>query len=158
MTSRRMTTRLVLLLALASSGCHLGPETCDTGVEPAIDVVITDALTGAPLANDAVGLVEAGTFVDSLQPNRGDGSGQLISRATTRTPPGTYTVRVTHEGYEPWVVANVRVRAGSCGIETRLLTAELQPLGAPQGARVNLGQLPDRRFAHLHAAPAQSPH
>lgn len=132
MTFRRMTAHVALVLAtLAYSGCRLGPETCDTGVEPAIDVVITDALTGAPLADNAVGLAEAGTFVDSLQPHRGDGSGQLISRATTRTPPGTYTVRVTHEGYEPWVLANVRVRAGSCGMQTRLLTAELQPLGAP---------------------------
>jgi hypothetical protein len=126
-----MATRVVLLCALASSGCRLGSEACDTGVEPAIDVVITDALTGAPLATDAVALVEAGTFVDSLQPHRGDGSGQLISRASTRTPPGTYIVRVTHEGYEPWVLANVPVRAGNCGMETRLLTAELQPLGAP---------------------------
>ena len=132
MISRRMSTRVGLLLfALAASGCRLGPETCDTGIEPAIDVAITDALTGAPLANDAVGLVEAGTFVDSLQPHRGDGSGQLISRATTRTPPGSYTVRIMHDGYEPWVLANVRVRAGSCGPETQLLTAQLQPLSAP---------------------------
>ena len=132
MMSRRMAAHVGLLLSvLASSGCRLGPETCDTGIEPAIDVAIMDALTGAPLANDAVGLVEAGTFVDSLQPHRGDGSGQLISRATTRTPPGTYTVRVMHEGYEPWVLGNVRVRAGSCGLETQLLTAELQRLSAP---------------------------
>lgn len=132
MTSRRTATRIALLLfALASLGCRLGPESCDTGVEPAIDVVIADALTGAPLANNAAGLVEAGTFVDSLRPYRDNGTGQLISRATTRTPPGTYNVRVTHDGYEPWVLANVRVRAGACGMETRVLTAELQPVSVP---------------------------
>jgi hypothetical protein len=132
MMYRRLSTRVgLLLLALASSGCRLGPETCDTGIEPAIDVTITDALTGAPLATDAVALAEAGLYVDSLQPHRRDGSGQLISRATTRTPPGSYIVRVMHDGYEPWALANVHVRAGSCGPETQLLTAKLQPLRAP---------------------------
>jgi hypothetical protein len=123
--------RVVLLAAVACSACRLGPETCDTGIEPAIDVVIIDAVTGAPLAHDATGIVRAGTFIDSLRPHRGDGTGHLISRATTQTPPGTYDVLVTHDGYEPWRLSNVRVRAGSCGAETRVLTAELQPSGTP---------------------------
>lgn len=130
MTLRGLATHGSLLIAILAAACRLGPETCDTSVPPAIDVEIVDAVTRVPLAKDAIGLVQAGAFVDTLRPHRSDGS-QLVSRATTRTGPGTYDVRVTHDGFEPWILANVRVSVGSCGTEPRVLTAELQPVSTP---------------------------
>lgn len=129
MTDWQRTRLMVVSAIVVATGCNLG-ETCDTGIEPAIEVVIVDAITGEPLAENAAGVAQTGTFIDSLRPHRGE-AGQLISRATTQAPPGTYEVRVTHDGYEPWSASNIRVSAGSCGPRTRRLTAELQPSGTP---------------------------
>jgi hypothetical protein len=129
MISRRI-AQIGLLAATASAACRLGGEACDTSVPPAIEVVILDAETKAPRADDAVGIVQAGSFVDTLRPNRSDGT-QVISRATTQTGPGTYDVFITHAGYEPWSLTDVRVGTGRCGMETHALTAELQPASAP---------------------------
>jgi hypothetical protein len=130
MISRRRAAQVGLLAAMVSTACRLGGELCDTSIPPAIEVVILDAVTNAPRAEDAVGIVQAGTFVDTLRPARSDGT-HLLSRATTQTGPGTYDVLITHEGYEPWSLANVRVGTGRCGMETHALTAELQPASTP---------------------------
>jgi hypothetical protein len=42
--------------------------------------------------------------------------------------PGTYTVTVTHPGYQTWQQTSVLVVVGNCGLASQVLHANLEPL------------------------------
>ena len=130
------TTYSALLLACgALAGCHNpfagGGYSCPAMIRPAIVVVIRDARTGAPLANDARGAVHDQAYVDSLIPYEGRDTGAgpllLISRRAADERAGSYYVEVNHPGYRTWSLAGVRAVVGQCGVETRRLSASLEP-------------------------------
>lgn len=120
------------LTCLSLAGCNnpfAGGYSCPAVVSPAIVVEIRDAVTGAAVANDARGAVHDGTYIDPLAPYESiglDPSG-LFSRRAADERPGTYSVEVNHPGYRTWTVAGVRANAGTCGVQTRRISASLQP-------------------------------
>lgn len=120
------------LTFLSLGGCHnpfAGGYACPAVVSPAIVVEIRDAATGAAVANGARGAVHDGTYVDSLTPYESiglDPSG-LFSRRAADERPGTYSVEVNHPGYRTWTATGVRASAGTCGVQTRRISASLQP-------------------------------
>ena len=95
---------------------------CTTDARPALRVEVVDSLTGALLAEPLV-WVRDGSFQDTLEVSFGRASGP-------HERPGTYEVHVEHDGYEPWVRASVRVSEDECHVQTRSLTARLQPRAA----------------------------
>ena len=118
------------LVALAIQACDRGP--CVLTVDPAIEVFITDSVTGEPRAGPARGVVEEGTYSDSLQRGKGnyssDGSIIWISRAAAHGRVGSYSVRVVAAGYLDWQRTGVRaLESGYCGITTVTLHARLVP-------------------------------
>ena len=117
----------VAAVLFAFTGCGVA---CPLGVEAGLEVEVFDAVTNAPLAGGAVGRIFVGeTVVDTLVTfEPAETARVLVSRATGA---GTYTVRITREGYTPWEQRNVVVRqaGGDCGgVRTRQLQAALQPL------------------------------
>lgn len=121
---------VVALLSLGLlTGCPpFGPEACPLSIEPAVTVAVVDATTGASRNAGARGAVHDGPFVDSLRIVRwaGDGTALLLGAADAR--PGTYTVTVTHPGYQPWTQAGVRTRSDGCAARAPELRAALVPV------------------------------
>jgi len=133
LTITRRPARRVLIMALSlftvAEACraadHTGPV-CAPTLGEAVAVVVRDAQTGAPLAAEARGVVQEGSYVDSLRP-------EPLQQPTQWTlvgggdRAGTYTVVVEHQGSVPWQRSGVVVNRGACGVETVTLTADLEP-------------------------------
>jgi hypothetical protein len=92
---------------------------------PAIVVEISDSVTGAPLAEQAYGVVRDRDYVDSLRPYR-FAKERIMTAARKRA--GTYDVTVEHAGYAPWTKKGVKVSGGECYAITVELKARLQKL------------------------------
>ena len=128
--------RPILLTSLGLAGCHNpfggGGTFCPQMINPAIVVEIRDARTRAALANNARGAVHDGSYVDSLVPYEGTGTGAgpllLTSRRAADERPGNYSIEVNHAGYRTWTLGGVRVVAGQCGVKTHRLSALLEPV------------------------------
>ena len=123
----------VALAAVSHAGCG-SPVGCGAGVYPAVHVFVRDAMTGAPAAEGAAGTIRDGEYVEALRvhatdyPQGPDMPGRPLSLAAGIGRPGTYTVSIEKDGYQPWEVSGIRARNGPCGVETVVLTAHLQPV------------------------------
>jgi hypothetical protein len=118
-----------LLGGFVLAGCVDNLAICvDSTGEAAIVVQIRDAVTGAPLAAGARGVIRDGSYVDSLRPQSGDASGRPLALAAGAGRPGTYDVTVIYPGYQVWQQAGVVVGNSSCGLAGRLVQANLEPL------------------------------
>lgn len=124
------TVALTLLVPLACRNPFAGGYACTADVRPAIEVEILDAVTGAPLAQAATGVVRDGAFADSLRPARflNYDPASMVSRQAAGERPGTYSVEVQRGGYHTWTASNVSVGRNSCHVETRTLRANLVPV------------------------------
>ena len=131
----RRTTRLWLGIALVGWGCtasSTGYPLC-----PAIDgyfavkVVTVDALTGNVLTGLPPGAVTDGEYGDSLHVTAfsAESGPELVPIAfgAAWNRPGTYTLTVEREGYQPFSVSGLVARTGTCWILQVSLTARLVP-------------------------------
>jgi hypothetical protein len=112
-------------------GCSSGYG-CAAFIDRAIEVTVIDAETKAPAVEGAVGTIRDGDYTETLRVSgwtyaRGgpeQGTPLWLGGALGR--PGTYTVRVEKDGYEPWEVRGVRVRQDACQLNGGRLEAELK--------------------------------
>ncbi len=121
--------RLVALassLALSLGGCRFLDTSCGQDIErPGIVVAIGYALTGQPPNVPMTVTFVEGTYVERLPLTPGSYPTPLtIGGAGER--PGTYTVTIDATGYRTWMRSNVRVRDGTCHVETTRLDAALE--------------------------------
>jgi hypothetical protein len=117
------------VLALGSIGCAMQetPPTgfCTAPAPIAVEVTVTDSVSGQALADSASGSVETAGVADSLH---------HITNSTTLLMGGTrlgnYTVTVSRPGYATWQRSNVSVtQTGPCGnVLPVALDALLQPV------------------------------
>jgi hypothetical protein len=130
-TSERLTIRhlprWLLLPALAfSAACSdQGPiAACAATRSIAIEVAVTDSISGLGRADSASGLVQAGSYTDSLVSL--GGSATLLFGGDQL---GTYNVTLSRPGYAPWSRTGVAVtRKSVCGSVIPVhLDARLQP-------------------------------
>lgn len=123
--------RLIAILCVAASAACADPAgfDCTLIALPAITVEVTDAISGAYLAEGAWGLVRDGEYVDSLQPFSSGTGGVLRSFQAAHERIGVYEVSVWRDGYDPWTRTGVVVEADVCHVITVPLMAELQPSG-----------------------------
>jgi hypothetical protein len=118
---RRALGGLVGLLLLAA--CDSG--TCSESAEFAIALRVQNALTAAPIIAGVHGSIVDGAYRDSLRPHPWlDGHW-----AAGFERGGRYEVTVGAPGYRRWYVAGVVVPESGCEVQTKLLTARLQPEG-----------------------------
>ena len=112
-----------VLLPATFSGCDIvDPGACTTDVRPAIVVQVRDAATQAPAAAGATGILRDGSFTDLMQADFGEAALELRGGLER---PGRYTVTVDKPGYQQWKEEDVRVRDGSCHVQTVTLQASL---------------------------------
>ena len=113
-----------VLLPATLSGCDIvDPVACTTDVRPAIVVQVRDAATQAPAASGATGVVTDGSSTFQLRP--GDLGENPLELHGADERPGTYTVTIDKPGYQQWKQERVRVRDGSCHVQTVTLQANL---------------------------------
>lgn len=124
--ARLFTCALPALLSMTACDL-LGPKVCTADSRPGIVVEITDAATGAPIAQNAVGTVRDGVYADSLRPHGFTGT-VMTSRHAAAERAGRYALEVQHAGYQAWSASNVQVTRGECHVNTRTLQARLQPV------------------------------
>ena len=108
------------------AGCGLLPESpvCVDMLPPAVQLVITDSVSGARLTS-AMAVVRDGAYVDTARAQPVNPEGPLHA-AYSR--PGIYSVEVNHAGYRQWQRDAVRPGRGSCGLEAAMLDVRMQPL------------------------------
>ena len=138
MTRTTLAIALLAVLACSDRGVlPLAPPSLDCSraspdPQPGILVLITDIRTGRPLAEGARGAVHEGTYVDSLRranyANLKDPSPDAVTRAAAPERPGTYFVELLHEGYFPFLLDGVMVRAGDCHVRFQGVQARMVPL------------------------------
>jgi hypothetical protein len=117
---------LGLLSALAA--CDVFAPVCTTEARPAIGVFVHDSTTNSPVpAGSLMVVATTGSFSDTLRANL-QPIGQDWAWSLAHERAGRYTVQVFVSGYHPWMMSNVRVDNGECHVETRTLTARMQPL------------------------------
>lgn len=98
---------------------------CTPSIEPAITVTVSDAQTGTPLK--ATILVEDGNFQEQLKLRGVTAAGQIIYGGAFERP-GVYTVRTSKDGYETFVMENVKVERDECHVISRNLRVTLKPI------------------------------
>jgi len=122
MTRLRLT--LVLTCWLTPMGCQNNTAApvayCTAPQSIAVLVTPLDSLSLLSVADSARGIVQSGTYTDSLR--------RSVGVLTGGTRLGTYQVTVERPGYHLWIRSNVQVtRQGPCGnVEPERLTAYLQ--------------------------------
>jgi hypothetical protein len=115
-------------LGVVAAGCAgFGPTTCDTGIVPAVTVRVTEAGTGRPLADGAMGVVTDGAYRDSLRIVQWDAEQRATHLGAADARPGTYTIVVQHPGYAPWTATGVRTSLGGCHARAPEQQAVLTP-------------------------------
>jgi hypothetical protein len=125
-TTRLMLPAVVLALA-AACGNDLEPA-CLPVVRAAVEVEVRDAATEELRADLARGIVQDGAFADSLQIVRYDGPhGAPSALGAAWERPGTYSIRIEREGYQPWDTSGVHVQADQCGASPVEFVARLSP-------------------------------
>jgi len=117
------------LVALTLAACSSSvSDPCGNPASPpyliAIQVTVTDSITGLTKADSASGTMTSTTFSDSLW--------HIFSPTTMLTgigDSGTYVVTVDRPGYQQWVKDSVVVtKTGGCGV---LIPAKLSALLQP---------------------------
>jgi hypothetical protein len=113
---------IVAAMLVACSSTSAPVASCAAPRSVAIEVDVTDSVTGRALADSATGSVQSGSYADSLvrvSDRLMDGGAQL----------GTYVVTLSRPGYTSWVRSGVRVASqGPCGnVEPTHIAALLQP-------------------------------
>jgi hypothetical protein len=122
-------TALLLTFSLSLGACRfatmppLGICAAPRSISVVVDV--TDSITGAAVADSAIGAIQDGAYRDSLT---------LVpqsSELAAGNRVGTFTITINRPRYQPWVRSGVRVsQTGPCG-----------------------NVIPARIAAHLQAAP-----
>jgi hypothetical protein len=123
------------LIATSLAACSNGsvePVVCPGVSPPAIVVEVRDAITSAPAAAGAVGVIKDGSYTDTLRVTHFTGAPASDQTAVGLSGgygrPGTYDVTLTKPGYQAWSQTGVNVPSGPCGPLTARLEAFLTPL------------------------------
>ena len=114
------------------SGCRglTAPGGCPDWIQRAIEVEVTDAGTGQPVAAGATGSVRDGAYVEPLRVVGWRGvppNDTVTTLGAAEGRRGTYTVRVERAGYGAWERSGITPRVSACGVQTTRLRAALTP-------------------------------
>lgn len=116
----------IALLLLGS--CSTGPIVCPAD-EPefAVQVSFYDAVAQQRLLGPTPGVIEEGSYRDSLRVFAFDLHGAVASMAAGRGREGTYRLTAKRDGYGEYSRSNIRVESAGCGVIPVRIDAQLQP-------------------------------
>jgi hypothetical protein len=121
----------VLSLAVVLLGaCQGSSEPCGAAtLNSAVVAIITDSITGAPLAYRSSLIIRDGAYVDSVPFNSTVVDSARVSTLLAGLDrEGTYAVTVRREGSRVWTRDNVRASRDRCGeLKEARLQVRLQP-------------------------------
>ena len=111
---------------LASSAClgTTGPD-CTANIVDGLIVRVHDSTTNLPVGEGATVTAQDGSHLETLRLTVGSFTFQ---GATERS--GTYVVRVSKSGYQPWTRTGVVVTESECHVIQVEVVVKLQPIGA----------------------------
>lgn len=112
-----------LSLAIAPLALACGTtEVCTAESRAGLRVDVRDAVTGLPVAEQAVAVAREGDFEESLRRATALSFVGLYERA------GVYRVTVTKPGYATLDTAGVRVTEDRCHVRLTTIAVDLEPL------------------------------
>ena len=126
----------LVLIASVLAGCsrsHEDPSEPASGVlcplnirfVPGIVVEVRDMLTNDPIASNAIGTLQNGTYQETMQPYKAPQDSALLSLQGAIERPGTYDVLVQESGYRDWSMQHVTVQFVGCDVVTVYLEADM---------------------------------
>lgn len=101
---------------------------CTAHVQRGLEIRVEDAVTGAPVADGAVGSARDGDFLDLLDVVGWDSTHVATTLGGAEERPGVYRVVIDRPGYARWDTTGVRVADAECHVRPARFTARLQPL------------------------------
>jgi len=111
------------LLGASCSSFTENDRVCTAEFRYGLTVTVLDSATGAVDFSGARGTIQDGDYTDSLTAVGDAANIRALVGAGERQ--GTYTVRVTKPGYEPWVKHNVQVTHDGCHVRGVPLDARM---------------------------------
>ena len=103
---------------------------CTTELVPGIVIEIRDAVSDAPIAENAVVVITDGDYQETLTVSAYEGpdpsSAYAVAGAYER--PGIYDIELNLAGYESWFRTQVEVEAGVCHVNTVTFTVRLSAI------------------------------
>jgi hypothetical protein len=99
---------VLLALVMASAACEDKRDCGEAPCGPSIALVVTDALSGQPLADSAFAYARDGDYVDTL-----DAVGDRTLEGVVCRP-GVFEVHLERPGYQSWDTSGVDVADGPC--------------------------------------------
>ena len=128
--SRRLATfAAAAAITMGPTAC-IGPfESCEGVGNFGVQITVVDSVTGKAPVGTAVLILTEGEYTEAAQATLQVSNGTLIV-AGAHERPGTYSLRLTVAGYQPWTASGVRVsESGRCDeVDTVKLTARLRPV------------------------------
>lgn len=94
----------------------------------AVEVTFRDQATGELLIGPTPGMIQDGTYQDSLRVSAVTSGGEAARMAAGRERPGTYALTAKRDGYKPLSRTGIVVNASSCGVMPVFLDVSLEPL------------------------------
>ena len=109
---------LAVLLTIPTIGCGIfAPKrACTADLKFALQVSITDSISGSRSASGATVVARDGSYADSVQVPA-DPSFDRDVQYLGLSRPGLYTLSVRRVGYKDWARNRIRANSGNCGVE-----------------------------------------
>lgn len=118
-------------LSLLLAGCGSDNDiACTANLVPGIVVEVRDAITDAPLAENAIAVITNANYSETLvvYEREGPDISSAFSVAGAFERPGIYDINLSLSGYVSWSRSGVKVDSGICHVGTVRFTVLLETL------------------------------
>ena len=115
----------IALMPIAACALIAGQD-CSTDIRFAVNVKVTDSVTGATIASGAQLVVWDGQYVDSTSIPAGHPEMDAWDLKAAGERAGAYTVFVRKTGYREWVRSGVVSTSTKCHVNGINITARMQ--------------------------------
>lgn len=118
-------------------GCSSDPEEdsdggsgvlCPAWIAQGMMIEVRDAVTGLPAACGAEATAKSDAHTESLTTGVDCNTYTDWVHMSGVYHPGTYTLTITKQGYEPWILSGIEVIGGVCGVIPVRMLVDLTPI------------------------------
>lgn len=124
---RRLFLFIFPMLVIPACLGTTGPD-CTAAIMNGLLVRVRDSVTNIPAGSGATVTAEDGSYFETLLYLGSHTPLDSLTFQGATERPGTYTVRVSKGGYQPWTRTGINVPAGECHVTSVEVAARLQPL------------------------------